>query len=311
MSTTDSESERSSADEDNWVDDSNYEKEIGKWEYTSAENVGVVEGDVERILLKRAKTLISEVERRGLSECHALPSTSLDSFIAVQERTMGEVALLLACFLSKGDYLEPLKSRLQGGLRAQDKDLLVEHELYGLLEAICLAAVHEKPISAIFSKEMEAHVGTLPRLPQARILELLGALDCREVSVIDRNSSSSTSFETPLPTSCQLSTYLEACKKCSRTWSRIFFVRNGSVITTDDDKLPKHCNPENFLDLGLQVKFQKSGRKGISICFCLEFSTLFSFLKFFLHVNFRCQNMPPCLHGKCFELLLFNSLPLY
>ena len=176
----------------------------------------------------------NEHDRFEELKSHA-PSTSLDSFIAVQERTMGEVALLLACFLSKGDYLEPLKSRLQGGLRAQDKDLLVEHELYGLLEAICLAAVHEKPISAIFSKEMEAHVGTLPRLPQARILELLGALDCREVSVIDRNSSSSTSFETPLPTSCQLSTYLEACKKCSRTWSRIFFVRNGSVITTDDD----------------------------------------------------------------------------
>ena len=65
---------------------------------------------------------------------------------------------------------------------------------------------------------MEAHIGTLPRLPQTRILELLSGVDCREESAIERNSSSSTSFETPGPPSVNFPTSLEACKKCSKTW---------------------------------------------------------------------------------------------
>mgnify|MGYP003669304359 CR=1 FL=1 len=72
---------------------------------------------------------------------------------------MSDIPLLLACFLSQEHYLEPLRSRLQGRLRTQDKDRLVEHELYGLLEAIRLAAVHGKPISAVFPKRWRLTLG--------------------------------------------------------------------------------------------------------------------------------------------------------
>ncbi len=97
------------------------------------------------------------------------------------------------------------------------------------------------------------------------IEELLRVLDKRTSSIVEENITSASSFEQPPPHTNRIQKFFGACYECSNTWGSIFFVRNASIVTTDDDKIPKYCNQKEFLNIGLQVNFHAGGRKGATL----------------------------------------------